>query len=92
MDEKLSKKHIITLIDRERLAITGVTDVFSFDEELIALETVEGFLDIEGEELHIVKMSLDNGELNVEGRVQNITYQESNAPKKKSSLFGNMFR
>lgn len=55
MDEKISKKHAVNLIDRARLNMTGVTDVFAFDEKVIELETVDGYLDIEGDDLHIVK-------------------------------------
>ncbi|OON97539.1 MAG: sporulation protein [Epulopiscium sp. Nele67-Bin005] len=88
MDDKVSQKHTINMIDRKRLVITAVKDVFSFDEELIELETInDGYMDIEGLDLHVVKMNLDSGELIVEGFVSQIAYEEQAATKKKGSLF-----
>lgn len=92
MDEKTGKKHIVNLVDRERLSMSGVTDVYSFDETVIELETVDGYVDIEGTDLHIVKMNLDNGELLVEGRVSQIAYQDQVAKKKKGSVLSKLFR
>lgn len=92
MEEKLSKKHTLNMIDRARLNMTGVTDVFAFDEKVIELETSGGFLDIEGDDLHIVKMNLDSGELIVEGHVTALVYQEQNTPNKKGSLIARLFK
>lgn len=92
MEEKLSKKHTLNMIDRARLNMTGVTDVFAFDEKVIELETTGGFLDIEGDDLHIVKMNLDSGELIVEGHVAALVYQEQNTPNKKGSLIARLFK
>lgn len=92
MEEKLSKKHTLNMIDRARLNMTGVIDVFAFDEKVIELETSGGFLDIEGDDLHIVKMNLDSGELIVEGHVTALVYQEQNTPSKKGSLIARLFK
>ena len=92
MEEKGTRKHTLNLVDRERLALTGVTDVFAFDEEVIELETTEGFLDLEGTDLHIVKMNLDSGELIVEGRISQISYQDQVSNKKKGSLISRLFK
>ncbi len=83
---------MVNLMDRQRLTITGVMDVFSFDEELIELETTDGYLDIAGVDLHIVKMSLDTGELIVDGRVMGLNYEDQAVSKKKSSLFSKFFK
>ena len=60
VEEKNSsnKKHALNLMDREKLNLTGVKEVFSFDEDLIELETSKGYLDIRGEDLHIIKMNI----------------------------------
>lgn len=88
----MAKKHTLTLLDRTRLNMTGVTDVFAFDEKVIELETSQGYLDIEGDDLHIVKMNLDSGELIVEGHVSGLIYQEQNNSSKKGSLLGKLFK
>ncbi len=93
MEDKMAKKHIVNMIDRKRLSMSGVTDVFSFDEEVLELETEEGYVEIKGELLHIIKMNVDDGELIVEGKVNELTYHDSLAPaKKKGSLMSKLFR
>lgn len=92
MDEKTSKKHTLNLVDRERLVMTGVLDVFAFDEQVIELETSEGYLDLEGEDLHIVKMNLDSGEFIVEGKISQMSYQDQVSSKKKGSLISRLFK
>lgn len=93
MDDKTSKKHVINMIDREKLSLTGVNDVFSFDEDMIELETSQGYIDIKGEGLHIVKMNLDNGEMIVEGFVDELVYHEKQGTaKKKGSIMSKLFK
>lgn len=93
MEEKVSKKHVVNMIDRQKLSITGVSDVFSFDENIIELETSQGYVDIRGDGLHIVKMSLDDGELIVEGTVDEVLYHEAQGPgKKKGTILSKLFK
>lgn len=93
MEEKLGRKHMLTLIDRERLSITGVTEVFSFDEEVIELETGKGYLDIKGDGLHINKMNIDDGELIVEGTIDEIAYHNNQGQgKKKGAIMSKLFK
>lgn len=93
MEDKISKKHVVNMIDRQRLSINGVSDVFSFDENIIELETSKGYVDIQGNGLHIVKMILDDGELIVEGTIDNVVYHDSQGPgKKKGSIISKLFK
>ena len=73
--------HQIVLEERERLMISGVEEVESFDENTIWLSTAWGDLEVQGEDLHIEKLSLDGGDLKVEGRVHALIYQESRREK-----------
>ena len=68
--------HHIILEEREQLSISGVEEVESFDENTILLTTAQGALEIQGEGLHIEKLSLDGGDLKVEGMVESLTYEE----------------
>lgn len=68
--------HGVTLQDRKHLTISGVEDVESFDEGAIVLTTALGDLIVRGSELHIEKLSLDGGDLLVEGLVESLTYEE----------------
>lgn len=71
-----SSGHKITLVGREKLEITGVEEVESFDESTIIMSTNLGELIVRGEGLHIETLSLDGGALKVEGRVESLTYEE----------------
>ena len=67
--------HHILLEGREQLSVSGVEDVERFDENLIVMLTVRGTLVVRGEDLHIETLSLDGGDLKVEGTVESLTYE-----------------
>lgn len=88
--DKILLPHSALLKDRQELHLSGVTDVDSFDETGITAYTDLGELAIGGENLHITKLSLESGELLVEGRVNSLVYRDD-APK-PTSFFGRVFR
>lgn len=93
VEERRVKKHSISLVDRENLYITGVLDVISFDEELVIAETEKGVILVRGEDLHVSKLNLDNNELNIQGYVHGINYEdEINYGKNKQNLFLKIFK
>lgn len=67
-------EHHLVLERRERLVISGVEEVARFDEETIVLTTTMGELEIQGEGLHIEKLSLEGGELHVDGTISALIY------------------
>ena len=71
----------IELSGRESLTVSGVEDVDRFDETEIVMNTSLGVLVVTGDSLHIGKLSLDGGELQVDGRVEALTYEEQQAPR-----------
>lgn len=82
--------HHLILEDRERLTVSGVAEVESFDENTIVMDTARGTLIVHGEGLHIEKLSLDGGDLKVEGTVESLAYEES--AREKGGLFSRLFR
>ena len=68
-------EHRLELVGRERLTVSGVEDVDRFDETGIVMSTSAGTLVVTGEDLHIGKLSLDGGELHVDGRIDSVTYK-----------------
>ena len=68
--------HRLELDGRERLVVSGVEDVERFDESGIVMSTAAGILTVTGEGLHIGKLSLDGGELHVDGRIDSLTYED----------------
>lgn len=71
-----NKGHRIGLNEREAMEATGVVNVESFDDQKIILETVQGMLTLQGENLHIKSLNLEEGNIKVEGRVDSIAYSE----------------
>ena len=89
MEEKTNKKHTLNLVEREKMVLSGVKEVFSFDEQLIELETSKGYL----ENLHIIKMNVDEGDIAIEGTVCEIIYHDSvGIGKKKGSVMSKLFK
>ena len=88
--DKIIMPHSVLLKDRQELHLSGVTDVDSFDETGITAYTDIGELSIGGENLHITKLSLESGELIVEGKVISLVYRDE-APK-ATTFFSRMFR
>lgn len=82
--------HRLELVGRERLTISGVEDVERFDETGIVMSTSAGTLVVTGEDLHIGKLSLDGGELHVDGRIDSLSYEDQGPARGGffSRLFG----
>ena len=75
-------EHRLELMGREHLTVSGVEDVERFDETGIVMSTSVGTLVITGEDLHIGKLSLDGGELHVDGRIDSVAYEDDGGGRK----------
>ena len=81
--------HRLELTGRERLTISGVEDVERFDESSVIMTTSAGTLIVTGEDLHIGKLSLEGGELYVDGRITSISYEDT--PNRQGGFFSRLF-
>lgn len=81
--------HSVELSGRESLRVSGVEDVDRFDETEIVMNTAQGVLVVTGENLHIGKLSLDGGELHVDGRIDALAYED--APAGRGGLLARLF-
>lgn len=79
----------IILENREKLNVSGVLDVLSFDDQIIIVETELGLLTIKGENLKINKLNLDTSEVTLDGLVSSLTYSHADAMKKNATGFIN---
>ena len=92
-DKIITKKHNITFDNRKNGAITGVKDVISFDLTSILLETEYGMATIKGRDLHINRLSVESGELEIEGVIDGIMYSDVESyAKKGESIFARLFK
>jgi sporulation protein YabP len=89
MAEQTQLPHKLTLSERSKLTMTGVTEVVSFDEEAVVLRTGLGTLVVQGSQLQLKTLSTDGGQVAVEGTVTALTYEEPrNKGGWKHRLFG----
>ena len=91
-DKTISKAHKVTLNNRRNGSFTGVLDVISFDMAEILLETEQGMLHVKGKDLHVNRLNLEKGEVDIEGLIEAFHY--SPVPvgiKGKDSLLGKLF-
>lgn len=86
-EEHVGESGIIVIKQRKELEMDGIEDILSFDENNVYLKTQLGNLSIDGEELHITALSLEEGKISLTGRILGL-YYESDVSKKKSGLFG----
>ncbi|NPV26920.1 MAG: sporulation protein YabP [Firmicutes bacterium] len=77
----MSEGHEIVLSNRQRLVLTGVLHVESFDEDEIILETNMGMLALKGQGLHVLQLNLEDGKLAVEGAIKTLDYLDERAGK-----------
>jgi sporulation protein YabP len=90
---KSSGAHKLSLTNRRSGSISGVSDVISFDISEVLLETELGMLQIKGADLHVNRLSLEKGEIDLEGRIDSFQYSEiSDFKKGGESLFNRLFR
>ncbi len=87
-------EHSLRLEGRERLEVRGVTDVMSFDEQAVVLNTVCGTVSVEGAALHIHILNIDEGIVAMDGRVDSVVYSETDRDDKggRAGFFGKLFR
>ena len=90
--QKEYSRHRIVIDERERMSVTGVTEVVSFDEESITADTDMGMLIIRGNDLHISKLNLDEGILQTEGEIESIEYTDGDISDRGGIFFRKIFR
>ena len=94
MEERLGgKNHKLVLLNRVSTQMTGVLDVISFDTNEIVMDTEEGLLMIRGEDLHVNHLTLEKGEVHIDGHVDSLVYSNSQKmPKNPEKGFSRFFR
>jgi len=88
-EEKLLLPHKLTLNERKALTMTGATEVVSFDENAVVLRTGLGTLMIQGKELKLKTLSLDGGQVAVDGHITALIYEE---PRDPGGMLRKLFR
>ena len=88
-----TRMHRMTMTNRKNCTINGVNDVLSFDIHEILLETEQGMLMIKGDDLHVSRLTLEKGEVDIDGRIDSFTYSEAAGYNAKGeSLLARLFK
>lgn len=83
MEEKSGiRAHACRLENRSAASLTGVREVVSFDENQVVVDTDIGLLTIKGKELHVSRLTVEKGELEVDGQVDSLAYSSNEAYRK----------
>lgn len=94
MEEKTGiRPHRLMMQNRSALSITGIRDMVSFDENQVILDTDMGLLTMKGKDLHVSRLTLEKGEVDVDGTVDSLVYSSNEAYRRSGeSLFSRLFR
>lgn len=91
-ERQIPKAHKLVVNNRKTSSITGVLDVLAFDLNEVLLETEQGLMTVKGKDLHVNRLTLEKGEVDLTGHVDSITYAEvKQAVKKKEGMMQKLF-
>lgn len=82
----------LILENREKLSISGVNDVLSFDDQVVMVDTELGLLTVKGENLRINKLSLDTSEVIIEGTISSLLYSQNKQEKTSGTILSKIFK
>lgn len=94
MEEKMNiRPHKLTLENRGTGTVTGIREVVSFDENQVVLDTDLGLLTVKGKDLHVSRLTLEKGEVDLDGTIDSLNYSSNEALRKSGeSLFTRLFK
>lgn len=81
------RQHKMSLMNRKNCNLSGIVDVLSFDLGEILLETDLGMLMVRGKDMHVTRLSLEKGEVDIDGKIDSLTYSENTSFAEKSESF-----
>ena len=91
MDERRNDEHKLTMVGRNKMTVTGVEDVDSFDDDKIVAYTTEGVMTVKGADFRINRLSVEDGVLEIEGEIDSIEYADGHKSD-KGGFFSKIFR
>ena len=95
MEEKqiITGSHKFTINNRNQAVLTGIKDVQSFDADIICLDTIKGLLTIKGEGLHVSRLTLEKGEVDIDGLIDSVEYSDNTGTGRRAgSILGRLFK
>ena len=91
--EIISSNHIVNIVKRNSINISGVKKIENFNDNEFLLETIMGYMNIKGSELEIIKLDTYQGDVSIKGKVDSLNYLENNKKQEKQeSVFSKLFK
>lgn len=88
-----TQNHKLVINNRKTSMVTGVLDVLSFDLNEILLETEQGMMMVKGTDMHVNRLSLEKGEVDLSGNIDSVAYSDVHAGNRQGeSFFTKLFR
>ena len=94
-EKRITKPKLQNLVleNRQKLLLTGINDVGSFNEKIMVVDTELGILEVKGSNLHMSKLNLENQELCIEGLVTCLEYKSKESVSKDgNNIFAKLFK
>lgn len=89
---KETPSHDVVIKGRKQIKITGVKHVESFDHEEFLLETVMGFLAIRGADLKMQNLDVEEGVVDIEGKLFDLSYLDDHHGEPAKGFFSKLFK
>ena len=86
-ERQIPKAHKLVINNRKTSMVTGVLDVLAFDLNEVLLETAHGMIMVKGKDLHVNRLSLEKGEVDLTGHIDSVAYSEVQQSSKKGDNF-----
>lgn len=92
-EQRIIKTHKLIINNRKTSMVTGVLDVLSFDLNEVLLETEMGMLMVKGTDLHVNRLSVEKGEVDLSGNIDSVAYSNANqAGRQNENFFAKLFK
>lgn len=92
-EQRIAKTHKLVVNNRKTATVTGVLDVLSFDLNEVLLETEQGMLMVKGTDLHVNRLTVEKGEVDLSGSIDSIAYSNiSQQGKQGENFLSKLFR
>lgn len=92
-ERQIAKSHKLVINNRKTSTVTGVLDVLSFDLNEVVLETEQGMLLVKGTDLHVNRLSVEKGEVDLAGNIDSVIYSDTNQmARQNENLFAKLFK
>lgn len=91
-EQIVQKEHHVRIDNRKEIEINGVKEIDSFDNEEFLLETTMGYLIIRGENLQLINLNVDEGIVQIKGKLYEFMYVDEHYEEKAKGIFSRLFK